>query len=73
MLQVAFGSDFSQPWTDGELGLRHVKGDGTLGFLIEHSFEAVETMSRKPLYYASPLVILSCIKLDLIIAFVGKN
>ena len=55
MLQVAFGSDFSQPWTDRELGLRHVKGDGTLGFLIEHSFEATETMSRNPLYYASSI------------------
>ena len=55
MLQIAFGSDFSQPWTDRELGLRHVKGDGTLGFLIEHSFEAAETMSRNPLYFASSI------------------
>ena len=50
MFQVAFGSDFSQPWTDTELGLKHVKGNGTLGFLIDHSFEAVETMFKNPFY-----------------------
>jgi hypothetical protein len=58
MFQVAFGSDFSQPWTDKELGLRHVKGDGTLGFLVEHSFEAVEIASRNPLHYVSTVLLL---------------
>ena len=51
MLQVAFGFDVSRPWSDEELGLKHIEGDETLGFLLEHSFEGVETMARNPFYY----------------------
>ena len=51
MLQVAFGSDSSRPWTDKELGLKHIEGDETLGFLIDHSIKGVETTAGNPFYY----------------------
>ena len=53
MLQVAFGSDFSQPWSDEALGLKHAKGDGTLGFLIDHSFRGVQIGYRNPFHFVS--------------------
>ena len=37
ILLGSFGSDFLQLWSDEDLGLKHVKGDGTLGFLITHT------------------------------------
>ena len=52
-LQVAFGSDFRQLWSDEDLGLKHVKGDGTLSFLIDHSFRGVQKSYRNPFYYVS--------------------
>ena len=51
--QVAFGSDFSQPWSDKALGLKHIKGDGTIGFLIDQAIKGVELSSRNPLYWVS--------------------
>ena len=50
-LQVAFGSDFSQSWSDKSLGLKYAKGNGTLGFLVDHSFEGVEMNMRNPLHF----------------------
>ena len=53
--QVAFGSDFSQPWSDKALGLKFIKGDGSLGFLIDHAFKGVEINSRQPFFHVSGL------------------
>ena len=52
-LQVAFGSDFSQPWSDEALGLKNIKGDGGLGFLIDHAFRGVQIGYRNPLHFVS--------------------
>jgi hypothetical protein len=52
-LQVAFGSDFSQPKSDEALGLKHAKGDGSLGFLIDQSFKGVQMGFRNPFNYVS--------------------
>ena len=53
LVQVAFGSDFSQPWSDEALGLKHTKGDGTLGFLIDHSFKGVIVNYKNPFHSVS--------------------
>lgn len=53
MFQVAFGSEFCQMWSDEDLGLKHVKGDGTLAFLIDHSFKGVRMAYRNPFYYVN--------------------
>ena len=52
-LQVAFGSDFSQPWSDEALGLKHVKGSGGLGFLLDHAFRGIQISFRNPLHFVS--------------------
>ena len=40
--QVAFGSDFSGKWDDATLGLKWVKGNGKLTFLVGHAFEGLQ-------------------------------
>ena len=52
-LQVAFGSDFSQPLSDKALGLKQAKGDGSLGFLIDHTFKGIQKSYRNPFYSVS--------------------
>ena len=52
-MQVAFGSDFSQPWSDEVLGLKYAKGTGTLGFLLDHAFKGAELNSRNTFYIVS--------------------
>ena len=53
LMQVAFGSDFSNAWSDEALGLKHVKGDGSLGFLMDYSLKGVQTAFRRPLHFVS--------------------
>ena len=53
LFQVAFGSDFSQHFSDEDLRLKHVKGDGTIGFLIDNSFKGVRMAYSNPLYFVS--------------------
>ncbi len=40
--QVAFGSDFSGKWDDATLGLKCVKGNGKLTFLVGHALEGLQ-------------------------------
>ena len=51
--QVAFGSDFTQVWSDEVLGLKNVKGNGTLGFLIKHSLKASQLYFKNPYHHVS--------------------
>ncbi len=49
--QVAFGSDFSGKW-DATLGLKWVKGNGKLTFLVSHAFEGLQKSFDGGLAYA---------------------
>ncbi|XP_064405692.1 cholesterol 24-hydroxylase-like [Halichondria panicea] len=49
--KVAFGSDFSGKW-DATLGLKWVKGNGKLTFLISHAFEGLQKSFDGGLAYA---------------------
>lgn len=46
--KVAFGMDFANRWNDSNLGLRRVKGNGTLSFLTNHAFKGLGQHIRYP-------------------------
>lgn len=50
MIQVAFGSDFSEMWDDKSLGLKRSKGTGKLTFLIANVFKGLMKKQRSPLF-----------------------
>lgn len=53
-VQVAFDMDPRQTYSD-ELGLKNVRGDGTLRFVIAHALEAVHNSFFKPYMRVRPL------------------
>ena len=50
LLQAAFGTDFSQSWSDKALGLKYAKGNGSLGFLVKHATKGVWQCYRNAFY-----------------------
>ena len=38
-------------WSDEDLKLRHAKGDGTLGYLINHSLQGSQLTFKNPYYH----------------------
>jgi len=45
---VAFGSDFTETWSDKSLGLKYTKGNGKLTFFVKHALEGVQSAFRNP-------------------------
>ena len=42
ILQVAFGLNFCETWSDKLLGLKWAKGNGKLTFLLSHTFKGMQ-------------------------------
>ena len=42
IIQVAFGSNFSETWNDQNLGLKRAKGNGKLTFILSHTFKGIQ-------------------------------
>ena len=40
--------DFAKQWNDKNLGLKRVKGDGTLSFLTNYAFKGMDQHIRYP-------------------------
>ena len=40
-------------WSDKDLGLKRVQGNGTLGFLIGHSLQGSQLAFKNPYYHVS--------------------
>ena len=49
-MQVAFGTDFTEGWSDQSLGLTRAKGNGKITFLIENSFNGLQKRLAIPWY-----------------------
>ena len=49
--QVAFGMDFSEKWNDETLGLKNIKGKGSLTFLVSHSFVGLDKSFQNPFLF----------------------
>ena len=52
--------DLRQMYSDQQLGLKHVQGDGTLRFIVAHSLEAVHNSFFKP-YLRVRLYVCVCV------------
>ena len=46
---MAFGSDFTETWSDKSLGLKYTKGNGKLTFFMKHALEGVQSAFRNPM------------------------
>ena len=60
-IQVAFGSDFTEKWSDQHLGLHRAKGNGSILFLLENSFKGLQKRLFLPWYqvYFTVLVLIT--------------